>query len=63
MILSRDFGYLVVGSATQDLNDAANIYILECDTLEIKKTLSFHTHGVQALGFSGDGKFLVSVGN
>ena len=44
-------------------NEVANIYVLDCTTFIIHKTLSFHTKGVQSLCFAKDGKFLISVGN
>lgn len=63
MILSKDFKHLVIGSATYNANNIANIYVLDCGSNKIVKTLQFHTRGVQNLVFADNGKFLVSIGN
>ena len=41
----------------------ANIYILDCTTFIINKTLSFHTRGIQDLCWAKQGKYLISIGN
>ncbi|EGR29688.1 notchless, putative [Ichthyophthirius multifiliis] len=63
LALSRDFKYLLAGSASYNQKDQSNIYVLECKTYTITKTLIFHTRGVQNMTFSQNGKYLVTVGN
>lgn len=63
MTLSRDGHILVIGSAHQNSENIANIYLMDCTSHVVVKTLSFHTRGVQQLAFTNDGKYLISVGN
>ena len=44
-------------------SNLANIYVVDCESYLIVKTLSFHTRGVQKLILSHDGKYLISIGN
>ena len=39
IILSKDFKHLLVGSATYNSKDLANIYVLDCSSYKIVKTL------------------------
>lgn len=52
MNLSKDFKFLVVGSASYNDKEISNIYVIDCKTFEIVKTLAFHTRGVQSITFS-----------
>jgi WD40 repeat protein len=63
MNLSKDFKFLVVGSASYNQKELSNIYVIDCKTFEIVKTLSFHTRGVQSIAFSASRKHIVSIGN
>ena len=63
MALSRDFKYILAGSATRNEKDIASIHIVETITNTIRKSLSFHTRGVQSIQFTPNGKYLVTVGN
>ncbi|KRX04875.1 WD40-repeat-containing domain [Pseudocohnilembus persalinus] len=63
MIMSKDFKYIVVGSASRNEKDIASIYVIESTKLNITQKLNFHTRGVQQLQFNENGKFLVSIGN
>lgn len=46
MTLSKDFKYIVVGSATKNEKDIANIYVIEANKHNIVNKLGFHTRGV-----------------
>jgi len=63
LTLSRDGHKLVIGSSCQNFENLANIYVMDCTSYVVVKTLSFHTRGVQQLTFTYDGKYLISVGN
>lgn len=61
--LSKDFKFLLVGSASFNDKEISNIYVIDCKTFEIVKTLAFHTRGVQSISFSSNRKYIVSIGN
>ena len=63
LTLSRDGHKLIIGSSCYNTENTANIYIMDCTSYVVMKTLSFHTRGVQQLTLTNDGKYLISVGN
>ena len=63
LTLSRDGHKLVIGSSCQNSEKIASIYVMDCTSYVVIKTLSFHTRGVQQLAFTNDGKYLISIGN
>ena len=46
LTLSKDWRYLLIGAATRNEKDIANIYVLDSKTSKIVKTLGFHSRGV-----------------
>lgn len=61
--LSKDFKFMVAGSASFNEREISTVYVIDCKSFEIIKTLSFHTRGVQCISFSSNRKYIVSVGN
>ncbi|KAL4455065.1 hypothetical protein ABPG74_006447 [Tetrahymena malaccensis] len=63
LTISKDFKFLVAGSASYNQSEISNIYVIDCKTSEIVKTLGFHTRGVQSIAFSSNRKYIISAGN
>lgn len=63
LALSANGERLVIGAAYPNKDKAANIYILDCVSFVISRTLVFHTKGVQQLVLAKEGKYLISIGN
>lgn len=61
--LSPNGDTMAVSAACFDSNIQANIYIIDCYSFKVTKTLKFHVKGVQAMQFSEVGNYLVSVSN
>jgi WD40 repeat protein len=60
--VSADFKYIAVGEGSTNAQGNSLVILYDVDKKKCITKLPFHQKGIQAMAFSNDGRFLVSVG-